>query len=165
MNFLLDANTLIEAKNRYYQMQICPGYWSWVEGRGVAGVLASVHSVGAELRRGNDELADWTRENDALFLPESDDETQIAFGEVAAHVAREAPRMKAGAMNDFLSGADPWLIAKARSLGAVVVTHEQHNPQIIRKFTIPNVCQHFGVPWIDTFQLLHAQGARFVLGV
>ena len=30
MNYLLDANTLIEAKNRYDQMSICPGYWDWL---------------------------------------------------------------------------------------------------------------------------------------
>lgn len=30
MTYLLDANTLIEAKNRYYQMSICPGYWDWL---------------------------------------------------------------------------------------------------------------------------------------
>jgi hypothetical protein len=46
---------------------------------------------------------------------------------------------------------------------AVVVTHEQFNPQIKRKFSIPNVCQHFGVQWIDTFELLSRTDARFVL--
>ena len=30
MTYLLDANTLIEAKNRYYRMTVCPAYWSWV---------------------------------------------------------------------------------------------------------------------------------------
>ena len=38
MIYLLDTNTLIEAKNRYYSMTICPGYWSWIlqsHGQGV----------------------------------------------------------------------------------------------------------------------------------
>ena len=30
MNHLLDANTLIEAKNRYYGMAICLGFWQWL---------------------------------------------------------------------------------------------------------------------------------------
>lgn len=47
--------------------------------------------------------------------------------------------------------------------GAVVVTHEQFNPQLRRKFSIPNVCQHFGVQWIDTFELLSRTSAQFVL--
>lgn len=33
-----------------------------------------------------------------------------------------------------------------------------------RKFLIPNVYQHFGVPFVDTFELLNALEARFVLG-
>lgn len=28
--YLLDANTFIEAKNRYYSMNICPGFWQWI---------------------------------------------------------------------------------------------------------------------------------------
>jgi hypothetical protein len=44
-----------------------------------------------------------------------------------------------------------------------VVTHEQRNLQIVRKFTIPNVCAELGVQCMDTFELLDARGARFVL--
>jgi hypothetical protein len=72
--------------------------------------------------------------------------------------------MKAGALEEFLSGADPWLIAKAMTLpDSVVVTHEQFNLQMRRKFSIPNVCQHFGVQWMDTFTLLGHTQANFVL--
>lgn len=163
MIYLLDANTLIEAKNRYYRMSFCPGYWSWVEAGGAEGVLASVASVGAELSRGNDELAKWADAHGALFLAEADKETQSAFGRVAALVAGQSARMKAGAVNEFLGGADPWLIAKAIATNAVVVTHEQRNLQIVRKFTIPNVCAELGVQCMDTFELLDARGARFVL--
>jgi hypothetical protein len=49
-------------------------------------------------------------------------------------------------------------------LNATVVTHEQLNLAARRKFLIPNVCQHFWVPFIDTFELLNALEARFVLG-
>ncbi|WP_448218276.1 DUF4411 family protein [Endozoicomonas sp. 2B-B] len=31
MQYLLDANTFIQAKNQYYAMDICPGYWDWLE--------------------------------------------------------------------------------------------------------------------------------------
>jgi len=71
--------------------------------------------------------------------------------------------MKPGAMEDFLSGADPWLIAKAMVTNAVIVTHEAYNPEIRRKFLIPNVCQHFNVTYINAFELLHALEAEFAL--
>jgi hypothetical protein len=164
MTYLLDANTLIEAKNRYYRMTVCPAYWSWVGRSHDAGVVSSIEPVGAELRRGNDELAEWAKNQAGLFLPVSDEATQQAFVQVAAHVASQLAVMKVGALEDFLDGADPWLIAKAiTTKDAVIVTHEQFNPQTRRKYSIPNVCQHFGVAWIDTFELLGRTDAKFVL--
>lgn len=165
MIYLLDANTLIEAKNRYYRMGVCPAYWRWIERSHDAGIVASIDFVGDELKRGSDELAAWAKAQPDLFLPVSDDLTQHAFGAVAALVSGQAGDMKAGALDEFLGGADPWLIAKAMALSdAIVVTHEQFNLQMRRKFSIPNVCHHFGVEWIDTFELLSRTDARFVLG-
>ena len=69
----------------------------------------------------------------------------------------------AGALEEFLGGADPWRIAKARILGATVVSQERLNIANKRKFLIPNVCQHFGVPFMDTFALLNLLQAQFVL--
>lgn len=119
--------------------------------------------MGTELRRGNDELAQWAKDHAALFLPESAQQTQTAFGEVAQYLAAQASPMKAGALEEFLGGADPWLIAKARVTGASVVTQERLNLQNRKKFLIPNVCQHFDVPWLDTFELLNRLQARFIL--
>ena len=163
MTYLLDANTLIEAKNRYYQMSFCPGYWTWLTRNKQSGRLASVESVGAELRRGTDELARWAIQEADLFIPESDADTQTAFADVAAHVAAQVGNMNAGALDEFLSGADPWLIAKARVLGHTIVTHERLNLANRRKFLIPNVCQHFGVECINTFDMLERLEARFIL--
>lgn len=163
MSYLLDANTLIEAKNRYYQMRFCPGYWTWLTRTKEAGRLASVESVSTELRRGNDELAQWVTTQANLFLPESDEATQSAFAEVAAHIAGQAAIMKVGALDEFLGGADPWLIAKARVTGHTVVTHERLNANNRRKFLIPNVCAHYGIECINTFDMLDRMDARFVL--
>ena len=164
MTYLLDANTLIEAKNRYYRMTVCPAYWTWVQRSYGAGVVSSIEPVGVELRRGNDDLAEWAKNQTELFQPVADEATQLAFVHVAAHVASQAAVMKIGALEEFLDGADPWLIAKAMTMqGSVIVTHEQFNPQLRRKYSIPNVCQHFGVAWIDTFELLSQTDARFVL--
>jgi Domain of unknown function (DUF4411) len=163
VTYLLDANTLIEAKNRYYQMSICPGYWDWLQRAHQAGEVSSIRSVREELKRGNDDLAEWAKQNAYLFLEESDPATQTAFAQVAQHVADTATQMKPGALDEFLSGADPWLIAKAMTTNATVVTHEQLNLAARRKFLIPNVCEHFNVPFVDTFELLNALEARFVL--
>ncbi len=31
MAYLLDANVFIDAKNRYYGFDFCPGFWDWVD--------------------------------------------------------------------------------------------------------------------------------------
>lgn len=163
MIYLLDANTFIQAKNTYYHMNICPGYWRWIEGQSLLGDVASIESVRDELLRGDDQLRDWAMQNKEAFLPVSDDSTQDAFAQVAAHAAAIASAMKPGVLNEFLDGADPWLIAKAMSSGAVIVTQEKHDPRIKRKILIPNICEHFSVPCMNTFDLLLKLKAEFVL--
>lgn len=163
MKHLLDANTLIEAKNRYYGMTFCPAFWQWLLLQNQALELASITSVMDEIAKGKDELAEWTANNPAFFHAISDEQTQAAYIDVAAHVAQLSPNMKPGALEEFLSGADPWLIAKAMCTGATVVTHEVLNLEVKRKFIIPNVCKHFQVPYMNTFELLHALDAQFVL--
>jgi len=62
------------------------------------------------------------------------------------------------AKDKFLSEADPWLIAKARVLGAKVVTHEGFNLERKTKVTIPVVCHHLGIGYLDTFELIRSFG-------
>ncbi|WKC45234.1 DUF4411 family protein [Pseudomonas veronii] len=163
MKHLLDSNTLIEAKNRYYGMTICPGYWAWILQQHQALEIASIVPVRDELAKGNDDLTQWVKSNAQLFEDTSDERTQVAFGYIVAKIAEQAPLMKVGALEEFLEGADPWLIAKAMTTGAVVVTHEVYNPDIKRKYTIPNVCSLVGVSYMNTFELLGKLDARFVL--
>ncbi|MCS3418919.1 hypothetical protein M2399_003628 [Pseudomonas sp. BIGb0450] len=163
MKHLLDSNTLIEAKNRYYGMAICPGYWTWILHQHQALEIASILPVRDELARGNDELTQWVKDNAGIFEDSSDEQTQAAFGTIVGKIAEQASVMKPGALEEFLDGADPWLIAKAMATDAIVVTHEVFNPDIKRKYTIPNVCSLFGVPYMNTFELLGKLDARFVL--
>ncbi|WP_371440559.1 DUF4411 family protein [Aeromonas hydrophila] len=62
-----------------------------------------------------------------------------------------------------MAKADPWLIAKAMTLGATVVSNESHVDALSRKVKVPNICQTFDVPCISTFKLLKLVQARFVL--
>lgn len=60
----------------------------------------------------------------------------------------------------FANGADGWLVAYARAKGHVVVTHEQLSADVRRKVPIPNVCNAFGVRYVDTFEMLRELGVR-----
>ncbi|MFL1915834.1 DUF4411 family protein [Plesiomonas shigelloides] len=162
MNYLLDANTFIEAKNRYYSMTICPGYWQWILQSNTHSGVASIRFIKDELTNGDDELAQWAKDNPTLFVANDDKPTQLAYIQIVQHVMALTD-MRNGAQAEFLRGADPWLIAKAMTTGAKIVTHEKFDRHIRRKILIPNVCEHFGVEYIDTFELLHELEAQFVM--
>jgi len=161
--YLLDSNTFIEAKNRYYGFDICPGFWQWMDANSPAGEVKSITMVYEELADGNDELADWikTRKDDGRFLDISDPLTQEVFSNIAAMV-QSGPYKLAG-ITHFLNKADPWLIAKAKTTGGTVVTDEVSAPDSIRSVKIPDVCVAFGVPYINTFDLLRTETAAFGL--
>lgn len=67
--YLVDANVLIEAKNRYYAFDIAPGFWDWLDHAHDHSMACSINAVRDELVNGNDELAEWARMTTALFRP------------------------------------------------------------------------------------------------
>jgi len=162
MKYLLDSNTFIQAKNSYYDMNVCPGYWDWILHQNDREEVGSIDFVRKELMGHKDELSDWAHENQKIFISDSDAPTQRAFAQVANYCST-APNMKKGADHEFLQGADPWLIAKAMVNGAIVVTLESFNPHNRKEFKIPNVCNHFNVPCLSTFTLLNQLQAKFIL--
>ena len=66
---LVDANVLIEAKNRYYAFDIAPGFWAWLEQGHRTGKLISIDAIRDELLQRDDELAEWTHGRRDFFLP------------------------------------------------------------------------------------------------
>lgn len=163
MDYLLDTNIFIEAKRRYYGMDICPGFWDWLDNARGNNTIASIVPVCNELRAGHDELATWAdgRATTGWFLPIEDRATQECFTQIVRHV-NGLPYTQA-AKDEFFRVADPWLIAKAQTVNATVVTHEVFDPNIRRRILIPNICQDLGVNVLDTFDLLRAHTAAFVL--
>ncbi|MCH4811341.1 DUF4411 family protein [Vreelandella neptunia] len=162
MRYLLDANTYIEAKNQYYGMDICPAYWDWLDKQFARGTIASVDMIGRELKEGNDELANWVHERPDHFISNDDELTQTLFADIVQFVMEGD--YNPGNRDNFLAKADPWIIAKAKAIGASVVTHEAVAAVNTRKVKVPNICQQFEVPCLNTFRFLRELEARFVLG-
>lgn len=146
-------------------MSFCPAFWDWLLRECAGQHIFSIQGIYNELVNGNDELRAWSMTNRHFFLPMSDQDTQQNLATVAAHVADQqlTVPMTAGAMDEFLRGADTWLIAKAMTMGATIVTHERLDLRCRRKFLIPNICNHFGVQYVDTFALLQQLNASFIL--
>ena len=127
------------------------------------GQVMSIDNVYLELTDSNDELSVWAKEKKSHFISVSDKETQNKFTEIANFVVSQSDKSQADIAN-FLSKADPWIVAKAATMDATVVTHEALVPANSKKVKIPNICREFGVEHINTYQMLLKLQAKFVLG-
>lgn len=162
MHYLLDSNIFLEAQNRYYGMDFCPAFWDWLDKEVKTGRIASISEVMTELKKQDDRLALWVkdRSDNSFFLPVDDQKTQQAYADIANYVVQHYEEKS---FSSFLSVADPWLIAKAITTGATLVTHEALVASNSKKVKIPNICRQFNVPYINTFALLRQLEAQFIL--
>jgi hypothetical protein len=74
------------------------------------------------------------------------------------------PQFTAEAKAEFAAVADGWIVAYAKVNWYVVVTHEEHRPEVRNRVPIPNVCVQFGVDYCNTFEMLRDLNVQFVLG-
>lgn len=160
--FILDSNIFIEAKNRHYGFDFCPAFWDFLDIEIKKTTILTIKEVYNELSKGDDDLANWikARKDSSFFIPFDDEETQKEFTKIAQYVVNNFSTEQA---NKFLDVADPWLIAKAKVLGATIVTQEVLAPSNTRKVKIPNICVHFGVNYTNPFNMLRALEAKFIL--
>ena len=92
-----------------------------------------------------------------LFI-QPDRSTQEAFRRVSDYVTETYAQNQA---RGFLDAADSWLIAHAIAGGGKVVTLEVKAPSESKRVKIPNVCEFFGVEYLNTYQMLRELGASF----
>lgn len=180
MLYLLDANIYIQAQGSYYDMDFCPGFWAFLDQAYGNGQLASIKQIQKELKQQKppkakegevqkleDKLSLWVKARNEQFIDDEDELTQNCFVTVVNHLMDQVHLNEANRDN-FLNGADPWIIAKAMAIkeqgGQVsVVTHEKLVAENSTKVKVPNVCRHFGIEVIDCFTLLRKLEAKFSL--
>lgn len=104
--------------------------------------------------RGNDDLADWASAEfkDAFATTNRQDVIDV-YARIMEWVAGRSQYTDA-AKHKFASGADGWLVAFAKASRSVVVTHELPAPHARNNVKIPEVCDEFGVEYVDTFAML-----------
>jgi Domain of unknown function (DUF4411) len=159
--YLVDANVLIEAKNRYYAFDIAPGFWAWLDYAHTQELACSIDAVRDELLDGSDELSEWTKRNKG-FLRSIDEGTTHHFPILATWA--NSRDFKPSAIAEFTgNNADYLLVAYAREHQHVVVTHERSRPNARGRVLIPDACIAMGVTTSDTFQMLRQTGARLDL--
>ena len=160
MLYLLDANTLIDAKRDYFEFERVPEFWEWVQHQGMIGSIkipVEIYEEFEEARKADgerDELAEWAAREDvkvSLLLEEDADpglvSRVIAEGYCPNPTDQEIETM----------GRDPFLISYAlRDLNnRIIVTTEVSKPAKQRaNRRVPDVSRDLGIRCINNFQLL-----------
>ena len=160
--YLLDTSILVEAHKRYYGFDLCPGFWRALIRQHHDKHVFSIDRVKREIAQGKDKLTKWTRWSVLkTFFKTTDNAAVIEqFGNIVAWVQGE-PQYKPEAKAEFATVADGWLVACARAEGLIVVTEEVYNQNIQKRVPIPNVCRHFHVECVNTFQMLRELEIKF----
>ena len=155
MIYALDTNVFIEAARRYYAFDLAPGFWDALNDLVSAQRICSIDRVDAEIRE--DSVREWIDNGGFANGFASTDSVEVAlmFGQVMTWVNQQVQFTNA-AKAEFASGADGWLIAYSKLHNLSLVTHEVLRLDVKRKVPIPNVCQAFSVPYVDTFDMLRA---------
>jgi hypothetical protein len=153
--YVLDANVFIQAKRRFYALDFCPGFWDALVHHRSTARVCSIDRVWDELERGGDDLTDWARDHfgEEGFLGTRDGPTTTEYRRMLGWVVAQS-QFSEGARHEFQQVADGWLVAFAKANQRIVVTLEEHNPDVRKKVPIPNLCVAHGVACITPFEML-----------
>ena len=150
--YVLDSNTFIDAKNRYYGFDIAPSFWKKLIENSPENIL-TIKPIESEIMAGHDELSSWFEDNYTIHTYSVDaTEVQQAFAKISEHVTQNI-QYKDSEKIRFLSKADPWIIAYAYVNNCVVVTHEILSSGS-KKVKIPDICNFLNVQYINVFEML-----------
>ncbi len=160
MLYLLDADTLISAKNSYYPIERIPEFWDWLVHHGQQSNIKIPIENYEEFKEPNpkdgkkDDLALWAEKaevKEALLLNEEAEPDLVARVTYGGYTPNPT--------DDELikMGRDPFLISYALKdiTNRIIVTAEVSKPS--RKGAnrhIPDVCNIFGIRCINNFDLI-----------
>jgi hypothetical protein len=152
--YCLDTNVFIEPWNKYYSMTLCPDYWELIDNLAKSGTLFCTEEVRREIDKVDDGLKEWVLAHPYL-IREVTTQVQKNLRDVLKKFPRLVQHTKDRSM------ADPWVIAHAMDVHAIVVTKELNKGSNTQKVAIPDVCDAFKVPWMNDFQFLNKIGVKF----
>ncbi len=153
--YVLDTSAISALFRNYYPKRF-PTLWANFDAMTAAGLFTSTREVKRELEDLSGLALDWVMANIGLFVtPDAKEGAFVAQIFKVPHFQANIERQK------ILKGgknADPFVIARAAVLDATVVTTEKLKPHSVK---IPNICDHFGVKWLDLEGFMEQRGWVF----
>ena len=141
-------------------MDFCPGFWDWLKKAYEKEKVNSVAKVKDEIFAGDDELFDWVKSLPKAFFLQPQQSDVDALQKISSWVT--TGKYDQAAVAQFLQLADYYICAQALTGEHTVVTLEVPS-ESRKRVKIPDVCLAMNIPYINTFDLLRREGARFVL--
>lgn len=160
MLYLLDANVLIDANGKYYNMERVREFWEWLAHVAREGKVKIPIEIYEEITKGTDELATWAKRSsnrDDLILKEDVDEALLR------RVIDEGYALNLLDVDIGKLGRDPFLIAYALSnySDRIIVTNEISKPNLkAANKHVPDVCNFLGIKWCDAIQFFEDMDFR-----
>jgi hypothetical protein len=156
MIYAFDNSPFSVLFKNYYRRRF-PSLWQRFDELVGNGSIVSTREVLREIQDGAVEsLRDWAAQNLGLFtVPNAEEGLFVARIYAVQHFQQNIERQK------MLKGgrnADPFIIAKAAVVQCTVVTMEQFRPNGVK---IPNICDHFGIPWMTLEDFMESEGWEF----
>lgn len=163
--YVLDTNVFIQAHRDTYPLDVATSYWNTVKNLAEEGKIISIDKVKAEIDRNEDELKEWVEANlpDDFFKSTEEEEILNNYGLMAPWAESKSDHYQRGAIDEFLEfeNADAWLVAWCKATGDTLVTQEVSKPGQKNRLPIPQVCQHFNVPYCNMIEMFRSLRVQF----
>ena len=121
----------------------------------------SIDRVLTEILAGGDELSAWARARAYTLFPAPDASIVQSMRTVSQWATNSG--YDPAALATFLQVADYYLVAYAHAHQHVIVTHEVF-ADTVKKIKIPNACLDLGIGFMNPYEMLRVEQAKFVLG-
>lgn len=156
MSYAFDTSPLSALFKNYYRRRF-PTLWEKFDALVADGQLLSTREVLREIGDGPIEpLRDWAAARHELFpAPTAAEGAFVARIYGVRHFQQNIEQQK------ILKGgrnADPFVIARAATTGATVVTMETLRDNAAR---IPNICRHFDIPCLSLEEFMERENWEF----
>ncbi|MCY4021452.1 MAG: DUF4411 family protein [Chloroflexi bacterium] len=167
MFYLLDANVLIDAHDKYYPIDQLPQFWEWIIEKAKQNRIKMPFEMLAEVKAGQlNRNKDLDEDKLIRWLKSEDREKDLLYGgspnrELVNKVFKEGYELTDPSPDELRRiGKDPLLIAYALAISnACIVTLENKQENTTdamkkHKRSIPFVCRKLKIRSIDTFELI-----------
>ena len=156
MLYSVDTSAILDGWVRDYPRDVFEGLWDINIDRLIEhGTLIATELVLDELEKKADEVHEWFREREVMFI-EIDDKIQPVVTEILADHPKLIDERKSR------TGADPFVIALAEIREDCCVVTGEGRTRSPNRPKIPDVCDARGVRWISFLELMREQGWTFI---